>query len=64
MLSADCIDYCMKNFIILYCHHSSLNIVDAGWVDKITGETLPAGKNQVLYTRHEPVGICGQIIPW
>lgn len=41
-----------------------LMIIDAGWVDKITGETIPAANNQFLYTRHEPVGICGQIIPW
>ena len=38
--------------------------IDAGWVDKITGETIPAGHNEFVYTRHEPVGICGQIIPW
>mmetsp|Transcript_751 Transcript_751/g.1950 ORF Transcript_751/g.1950 Transcript_751/m.1950 type:complete len:497 (+) Transcript_751:100-1590(+) len=35
----------------------------AGWADKITGETynLP-GKH--VYTRKEPVGVAGQIIPW
>ncbi|CAF2970156.1 unnamed protein product [Rotaria sp. Silwood2] len=36
----------------------------AGWVDKIAGETLPSGPGIFTYTRHEPVGICGQIIPW
>lgn len=38
--------------------------VDAGWVDKITGETIPSTSDSFVYTRHEPVGICGQIIPW
>ncbi|CAF3230788.1 unnamed protein product [Rotaria sp. Silwood2] len=36
----------------------------AGWVDKITGETIPGSHDQVIYTRHEPIGVCGQIIPW
>jgi len=37
----------------------------AGWCDKITGQTIPIdGENMVCYTRHEPVGVCGQIIPW
>jgi acyl-CoA reductase-like NAD-dependent aldehyde dehydrogenase len=39
-------------------------VIDAGWADKITGETLPSEPSTFLYTRHEPVGICGQIIPW
>ncbi|UJR18208.1 hypothetical protein I4U23_005109 [Adineta vaga] len=44
----------------------SANCIDyyAGWVDKITGETIPSGNDHFLYTRHEPVGVCGQIIPW
>ncbi|CAF1319898.1 unnamed protein product, partial [Didymodactylos carnosus] len=36
----------------------------AGWVDKIAGETLPSAPDTFLYTRHEPIGVCGQIIPW
>ena len=39
-------------------------IVDAGWVDKIVGETIPGAQDQFIYTRHEPLGVCGQIIPW
>jgi aldehyde dehydrogenase (NAD+) len=39
-------------------------LIDAGWADKITGETIPAAQDSFVYTRHEPVGICGQIIPW
>jgi acyl-CoA reductase-like NAD-dependent aldehyde dehydrogenase len=37
----------------------------AGWPTKIAGETLPVSwPNTFCYTRKEPVGVCGQIIPW
>ncbi len=36
----------------------------AGWADKISGRTLPVDGNYFCYTRHEPVGVVGQIIPW
>ncbi|CAF1270235.1 unnamed protein product [Rotaria sordida] len=36
----------------------------AGWVDKMVGETIPGAQDQMIYTRHEPIGVCGQIIPW
>jgi aldehyde dehydrogenase (NAD+) len=36
----------------------------AGWTDKIHGKTLPVEGNFFCYTRHEPVGVVGQIIPW
>ena len=36
----------------------------AGWADKIHGKTIPVAGNFFTYTRHEPVGVCGQIIPW
>ncbi|XP_050403718.1 aldehyde dehydrogenase 1A1 isoform X1 [Patella vulgata] len=36
----------------------------AGWCDKIQGKTIPIDGNFFCYTRREPVGICGQIIPW
>ena len=37
----------------------------AGWPTKIAGETLPVAQpNMHCYTRKEPVGVCGQIIPW
>lgn len=36
----------------------------AGWADKIQGKTIPMDGNFFVYTRHEPVGVCGQIIPW
>jgi aldehyde dehydrogenase (NAD+) len=36
----------------------------AGWVNKITGETNPSDETFFNYTLREPVGVCGQIIPW
>ncbi|XP_054711886.1 aldehyde dehydrogenase, mitochondrial-like [Uloborus diversus] len=36
----------------------------AGFADKISGKTLTVDGNYFSYTRHEPVGVCGQIIPW
>ncbi len=36
----------------------------AGWADKIQGRTIPISGNYFCYTRLEPVGVVGQIIPW
>lgn len=36
----------------------------AGWADKNHGKTIPIRGDYFTYTRHEPVGVCGQIIPW
>jgi aldehyde dehydrogenase (NAD+) len=36
----------------------------AGWADKIQGRTIPIAGDHFCYTRHEPVGVVGQIIPW
>lgn len=36
----------------------------AGWADKIEGKTIPINGPFMCYTRHEPVGVVGQIIPW
>ena len=36
----------------------------AGWADKIHGQTIPIRGNYFCYTRREPVGVVGQIIPW
>jgi aldehyde dehydrogenase (NAD+) len=36
----------------------------AGWADKLEGKTIPVNGNFFCYTRHEPVGVVGQIIPW
>jgi acyl-CoA reductase-like NAD-dependent aldehyde dehydrogenase len=37
----------------------------SGWPTKIEGDTIPVSvPNAFCYTRKEPVGVCGQIIPW
>jgi aldehyde dehydrogenase (NAD+) len=36
----------------------------AGWSDKVHGKTIPVDGDFFCYTRHEPVGVVGQIIPW
>ncbi|KAJ5184069.1 hypothetical protein N7492_001685 [Penicillium capsulatum] len=35
-----------------------------GWADKIHGQTIDTNNETLSYTRHEPIGVCGQIIPW
>jgi aldehyde dehydrogenase (NAD+) len=36
----------------------------AGWADKNHGKTIPINSDYFCYTRHEPVGVVGQITPW
>ena len=36
----------------------------AGYADKIHGQTIPVRGNYFTYTKREPVGVVGQIIPW
>jgi acyl-CoA reductase-like NAD-dependent aldehyde dehydrogenase len=37
----------------------------AGLADKLEGSTIPSDKsNFLVYTRHEPVGVVGAIVPW
>jgi acyl-CoA reductase-like NAD-dependent aldehyde dehydrogenase len=37
----------------------------AGWADKIEGSTVPVTfPNQFVYTRREPLGVVGAIVPW
>ncbi|KAI1476515.1 hypothetical protein K445DRAFT_321526 [Daldinia sp. EC12] len=35
-----------------------------GWADKIEGKTIDINHESFHYTRQEPIGVCGQIIPW
>lgn len=35
-----------------------------GWADKIEGKTMDISPDMFHYTRAEPLGVCGQIIPW
>ncbi len=36
----------------------------AGWADKVQGKTIPISGDYFCYTRLEPVGVVGQVIPW
>lgn len=36
----------------------------AGWSTKIVGQTIPVSGQYFNYTRHEALGVVGQIIPW
>ncbi|KAF9070663.1 aldehyde dehydrogenase [Rhodocollybia butyracea] len=36
----------------------------AGWADKISGQVIETDERKLTYTRHEPIGVVGQIIPW
>jgi acyl-CoA reductase-like NAD-dependent aldehyde dehydrogenase len=36
----------------------------AGWATKFHGETNPSDPGMFNYTLREPIGVCGQIIPW
>lgn len=36
----------------------------AGWADKIQGKTIETNEKKLAYTRHEPVGVVGAIVPW
>jgi aldehyde dehydrogenase (NAD+) len=35
-----------------------------GWADKIQGTPIPIRGDYFCCTRREPIGVCGQIIPW
>ncbi len=36
----------------------------AGWTDKFYSENCPVDEGFLNYTRHEPIGVCGLIVPW
>ncbi len=36
----------------------------AGWIGKHYGESVPVEDGFLNYTVHEPVGVCGLIVPW
>ncbi|XP_072037541.1 aldehyde dehydrogenase 1A1-like [Amphiura filiformis] len=36
----------------------------AGWSDKIHGKTIPIDGDYFCYTRYEPIGVVGAIVPW
>lgn len=36
----------------------------AGWADKVQGSVTPVSGNHFAFVKREPIGVCGQIIPW
>ncbi|GAA5978799.1 hypothetical protein JCM5350_004826 [Sporobolomyces pararoseus] len=37
----------------------------AGWAGKVAGETIDVSpKTKMVYTTLDPIGVCGQVIPW
>jgi len=36
----------------------------AGYADKIHGQVIDTTPAKLAYTIREPIGVCGQIIPW
>ncbi|MGD2135965.1 MAG: aldehyde dehydrogenase family protein [Gemmatimonadales bacterium] len=36
----------------------------AGWADKLAGDVLPVDGPDLVYTRREPIGVVGAIVPW
>ncbi|KAM6981237.1 retinal dehydrogenase 2 [Aplochiton taeniatus] len=36
----------------------------AGYADKTHGTSIPMDGEYLTFTRYEPIGVCGQIIPW
>ncbi|MCJ1306379.1 hypothetical protein MMC25_000021 [Agyrium rufum] len=34
------------------------------WADKVSGQVIDTGPDKFAYTIREPIGVCGQIIPW
>ncbi|QGA14830.1 hypothetical protein EYB26_002486 [Talaromyces marneffei] len=36
----------------------------AGWADKTHGAVVQGPPEKLIYTLREPIGVCGQIIPW
>ena len=36
----------------------------AGWADKVTGQVTPVSGAHFAFVKREPIGVCGQIIPW
>ncbi|KAJ8380309.1 hypothetical protein SKAU_G00010870 [Synaphobranchus kaupii] len=57
-----------KPYAVSYCADLPLVVkcfrYYAGWADKWEGKTIPIDGDFFCYTRHEPIGVCGQIIPW
>ncbi|KAG1851609.1 putative 1-pyrroline-5-carboxylate dehydrogenase [Suillus subalutaceus] len=36
----------------------------AGWADKLQGKSIQTTPDKIGFTRHEPIGVVGAIVPW
>ncbi|CCF60712.1 hypothetical protein KAFR_0L01040 [Kazachstania africana CBS 2517] len=60
----------MDNGKSMICARGDVDLVSkylrscGGWADKIYGKVMDTGKDHFAYSIREPIGVCGQIIPW
>ncbi|GCE98786.1 aldehyde dehydrogenase (NAD(P)(+)) ald5 [Zygosaccharomyces mellis] len=60
----------MDNGKSLLCSRGDVALVTkyirscGGWTDKLYGNVIDTGKDHFAYSVREPLGVCGQIIPW
>jgi len=60
----------MDNGKSLLCSRGDVDLVSkylrscGGWADKLYGNVIDTGKEHFAYSVKEPLGVCGQIIPW
>lgn len=60
----------MDNGKALHCSRGDVGLVSkylrscGGWADKLYGNVIDTGKDHFAYSIREPLGVCGQIIPW
>ncbi|CDF89377.1 ZYBA0S04-02828g1_1 [Zygosaccharomyces bailii CLIB 213] len=60
----------MDNGKSLLCSRGDVALVSkylrscGGWTDKVYGNVIDTGKDHFAYSVREPLGVCGQIIPW
>ncbi|CAI4060129.1 hypothetical protein N7582_001544 [Saccharomyces uvarum] len=60
----------MDNGKSLFCSRGDVALVSkylrscGGWADKLNGNVIDTGKDHFTYSVKEPLGVCGQIIPW
>lgn len=60
----------MDNGKSLFCSRGDVALVSkylrscGGWADKIYGQVIDTGNDHFSYSVREPLGVCGQIIPW
>lgn len=60
----------LDNGKALHCSRADVKLVisylrsSAGFADKVDGRSINTGEGYFNYTRREPLGVCGQIIPW